>query len=80
MEKPNGSNLLNKINQIDNKLRNLKKEKEDLQEGCKHLGETYLAFSGDERNSIRVYCSQCTKEIRYPNPKEVKIWLSKTKE
>jgi hypothetical protein len=48
MGKADNSNLLNKINQIDEELKNLSKEKEELQERCKHNGETYLAFSGTE--------------------------------
>jgi len=71
MGKADKSNLLNKINQIEEELRNLNKEKGDLQEGCKHLGDSYLAFSTEERGSIRVYCSYCKKELRYPSQEEI---------
>ena len=77
MGQADNSNLLNKINQIDEELKSLKKEKDSLQEGCKHKGETYLAFSGTERNSIRVYCSDCKKEIRYPTQTEIDNWVGK---
>tara|TARA_R100001591_G_scaffold116435_1_gene133422 strand:- start:327 stop:566 length:240 start_codon:yes stop_codon:yes gene_type:complete len=77
MGKANKPNLLNKINQIEEELRNLKKEKDDLQEGCKHLGDSYLAFSTEERGSIRVYCSDCKKELRYPTQEETKEWIGK---
>lgn len=77
MGKANNPNLLNKINHIESELRNLKKEKDDLQEGCKHLGNSHLAFSPEDRNSIRVYCSDCKKELRYPTQEEINEWVGK---
>jgi|TARA_R100000479_G_scaffold80417_1_gene39048 hypothetical protein len=79
MGKADKPNLLNKINQIEEELRNLNKEKDDLQEGCKHLGDSYLAFSTEHRNSIRVYCSDCKKELRYPTQDEITEWIGKNK-
>ena len=56
-----------------------KADKPNLLNKIKHLGDSYLAFSTEHRNSIRVYCSDCKKELRYPTQDEITEWIGKNK-
>jgi hypothetical protein len=76
MEQNNDSNILrSQVNKIENEVKNLTKEKEVIQNECKHKGETFVQFN--ERNSMKKYCSVCKRELGYPTKAETDIFLGK---
>ena len=79
MEPSDKFSILGKIEKIDSKLRKLKNDKKKIQKECNHSEGFYLAFSEEDRNSIRVYCSMCKKQLRYPTKDEIHQWVGKNK-
>ena len=63
MEQNDGSNILNQVTKIERELKDLEKQKEDLQESCKH-SETQAGFN--ESKDMRLFCKQCKKEVGWP--------------
>tara|TARA_Y100000389_G_scaffold202382_1_gene247476 strand:- start:120 stop:344 length:225 start_codon:yes stop_codon:yes gene_type:complete len=68
MEQSNDDNILRNINKIEKEVRELEKEKENIQQSCNHKGETFINF--DERKSIKKFCSICKQEIGYASLQE----------
>ena len=60
-------NILNNINQIEDKLKELEKEKTNIQDNCSHKEWT---VNFDERRSIKRYCSECKRELGYATKEE----------
>ena len=54
MEQDNRNSVLTDINKIENKLKELEKEKENIQDSCLHKDWT---INFDEGRSIKRYCS-----------------------
>lgn len=79
MEQINDPNILrNQVDKIDKELGQLEKEKEVIQNECKHKGETFIQF--DKSNSMKKYCSDCKRELGYPTKEESEKFLgNKTK-
>jgi|TARA_Y100000385_G_scaffold216683_1_gene225632 hypothetical protein len=76
MEQNDDSNILRShVDKIEKEVKNLEKEKEVIQNECKHKGDTFVKF--DERNSMKKYCSLCKKELGYPTKIEIGIFLGK---
>ena len=67
MEQDNRNSVLVDINKIENKLRELEKEKEIIQQSCTHK-ETVINFN--ETRSIKKYCSECKRELGYATKDE----------
>ena len=63
MEQSDESNILNQVNQIEQEVKNLEKQKESLQDSCNHT-ETHVAFN--ETKDMRLFCKQCKKEVGWP--------------
>ena len=72
MEQDNGNSVLVDINKIENKLRELEKEKEIIQQSCTHK-ETVINFN--ETRSIKKYCKECKRELGYANREEGQDFL-----
>jgi transcription initiation factor IIE alpha subunit len=72
MEQDNRNNILTDINQIENKLKELEKEKENIQDSCLHK-EWIINF--DEQRSIKRYCSECKRELGYATKEEEQDFL-----
>ena len=72
MEQDNRNNILTDINQIENKLKELEKEKENIQDSCLHK-EWIINF--DEQRSIKRYCSECKREVGYATKEEEQDFL-----
>ena len=72
MEQDNRNNILTYINQIENKLKELEKEKENIQDSCLHK-EWIINF--DEQRSIKRYCSECKRELGYATKEEEQDFL-----
>ena len=76
MEQTDDPNILRKqIDKIDNELNQLEKEKEVIQNDCKHKGDTFVQF--DKSNSMKKYCSECKRELGYPTKEESDKFLGK---
>ena len=74
MEQTEDPNILRKqIDKIDNELNQLEKEKEVIQNDCKHKGDTFVQF--DKSNSMKKYCSDCKRELGYPTKAEQEKFL-----
>tara|TARA_R110000796_G_scaffold48074_3_gene115454 strand:- start:575 stop:811 length:237 start_codon:yes stop_codon:yes gene_type:complete len=74
MEQDDNRDILNNINKIENSVKKLKLEKENLQQNCVHNNGHFTNF--DERKSIKNYCSLCKKEIGYASAGEQKQFLT----
>jgi len=72
MEQDNQHNILNNINHIENKLKELEKEKQIIQDNCKHKEWT---INFDEQRSIKRYCSECKRELGYATKQEEQNFL-----
>jgi hypothetical protein len=64
---------IQKINSLDSKIRELNKEKEYIQGTCGHKN-TKVKFEPGT-NTMKLYCSECDKEIGYPNQDQIKEFL-----
>ena len=73
MEQDNDNHILNNINKIEKELKELEKEKENIQQSCGHKGETFINF--DEGKSIKKFCSTCKREIGYATLQEQEDFL-----
>ena len=60
---------------LDNKKLSVEKVKEEIQNECKHKGETFVQF--DKSNSMKKYCSECKRELGYPTKAEQETFLGK---
>jgi len=62
-----------KINSLDSKIKVLSKEKESIQESCKHENTKVKFESGT--NNMKLYCSECDKEVGYPSKEQIDDFL-----
>ena len=72
MEQNSRNNILTDINKIENKLKELEKEKENIQSSCTHK-EVVINF--DDKRSIKRYCSECKRELGYATREEEQDFL-----
>mgnify|MGYP000217800783 FL=1 len=72
MESNDNQDILKTVNNIENKLKQLEKEKENIQDSCSHK-EWIVNF--DEGRSIKRYCSECKKELGYATKEEEQDFL-----
>lgn len=76
MERTDDPNILRKqVDNIEKEVNQLEKAKEEIQNDCKHKGETFVQF--DKSNSMKKYCSECKRELGYPSKAEQDIFLGK---
>jgi len=73
MEQSNDRHILDNINQIENQLKHLEKEKENIQENCTHKHGVRINF--DEKRSIKRFCSVCKRELGYATKEEEQNFL-----
>jgi|TARA_Y100000389_G_C17110193_1_gene340328 hypothetical protein len=64
---------IQKIQSLDTQIKILSKEKETLQDTCKH-NETKVKFENGT-NTMKVYCKECDKEIGYPSKEQISDFL-----
>jgi len=77
MEQTDDSSILrSKVDKIENQVRDLEKEKIEIQNDCKHKEETFVQF--DKNNSMKKYCSVCKQELGYPSKEEQNNFLGNT--
>ena len=62
-----------KINEIDNKIKALAKEKEQIQSHCQHKSTKVRLETGT--NTPKIYCDDCDKEIGYPSKEQIDDFL-----
>ena len=72
MEQADDHSILSNVNKIENKLKELEKEKEIIQQSCTHK-EVMINF--DETRSIKRYCSECKRPLGYANQQEEQDFL-----
>ena len=70
MEQDDNHSILNNVNHIENKLKKLEKEKEIIQQSCKHQDGFDINF--DEKKSIKKYCSTCKRDVGFASTQEQK--------
>ncbi len=76
MERTDDPNILRKqVDNIEKEVNQLEKAKEEIQNDCKHKGETFVQF--DKSNAMKKYCSECKRELGYPSKAEQDIFLGK---
>ena len=61
MEHDDNHSILNNVNKIENKLKELEKEKEIIQQSCNHKDGFDINF--DENKAIKKYCSACKRDV-----------------
>jgi len=72
MEPNDNNDILKNINNIEYKVKELEKEKEIIQDNCKHKEWT---INFDEQRSIKRYCSECKRELGYATKQEEQNFL-----
>ena len=70
MEQADNPSILINVNKIENKLKELEKEKEIIQQSCKHQDGFDINF--DEKKSIKKYCSTCKRDVGFASTQEQK--------
>ena len=73
MESDNNNHILNNVNDIEKKVKELEKEKEDIQQSCNHKDGNYINF--DDKKSIKKFCSTCKREIGFATIQEQEDFL-----
>jgi hypothetical protein len=68
MEPDDKSFILGNVNKIENKLKELEKEKETIQQSCSHKDGFDLRF--DEKKSVKKYCSMCKRDIGHASKED----------
>ena len=76
MEQDDNHSILNNVNHIENKLKKLEKEKEIIQQSCKHQDGFDINF--DEKKSIKKYCSTCKRDVGFASTQEQKDFFGPT--
>ena len=62
-----------KIDILNNQINVLNKEKQTLQDNCKHEKRKVKFENGT--NTMKIYCEICGKELGYPTKEEVEEFL-----
>ena len=68
MEQDDNHSILNNVNHIENKLKKLEKEKEIIQQSCKHQDGFDINFN--ENKAIKKYCSPCKRDVGFASTQE----------
>jgi hypothetical protein len=63
------------INNLEKEINLLIKKKNDIQNNCIHKNR-YVKFTGNG-NEIKQYCSNCNKELGYPDKNDLNEFLNK---
>jgi hypothetical protein len=64
------------ITQIEEKIKELQKQKIQIQKNCDHK-ERNVKFLED-RNVVKVFCSNCNKDLGYPNQSDLNNFFKKS--
>lgn len=73
MEHDDKPSILSNVNKLEKKVKELEKEKENIQCSCDHNDGFDLNF--DENKSIKKYCSICKRELGYASIQEQEDFL-----
>jgi hypothetical protein len=68
MEQDDKPSILSNVNKIENKLKELEKEKEIIQQSCIHKDGFDINF--DESRAIKKYCSTCKRDVGFASMQE----------
>ena len=68
MEQDDKPSILSNVNKIENKLKELEKEKEIIQQSCKHQDGFDINFN--ENKAIKKYCSTCRRDVGFASTQE----------
>ena len=68
MEHNNKPSILNNVNSIEIKVKELEKEKETIQQSCNHNDGYDINF--DENKAIKKYCSICKRDAGFASTQE----------
>ena len=68
MEQDDKPSILINVKHIENKLKELEKEKEIIQQSCKHQDGFNINF--DEKKAIKKYCSTCKRDVGFASIQE----------
>jgi flagellar motility protein MotE (MotC chaperone) len=68
MEQDDNHSILSNVNKIEDKLKKLEKEKETIQQSCKHQDGFDINFN--ENKQIKKYCSTCKRDIGFTSTEE----------
>jgi hypothetical protein len=63
-----------KINDIEQQIKSLEKEKQVIQESCSHK-ETHVKFQ-EGTNSMRLFCSNCRQVVGFPTQSQIDKFLN----
>ena len=66
-----------KVSNLKDKIHKLEKELRSIQDKCNHP-TTITKF--DKKNSIRVFCVECDKQVGMPNEKQIQEFLNISKD
>ena len=62
------------VSHLQSKLNEIEKELNSIQQDCKH-SSTITRF--DKQNQIKLYCTDCNKELGMPSSRQVNEFLNK---
>jgi hypothetical protein len=74
MEQNDKLSILNNVNSIEIKVKELEKEKETIQHECTHTDGFDISF--DEHRTIKKYCSTCKRDAGFVSAKEHEDFLN----
>jgi len=63
-----------KINDIEQQIKSLEKEKKVIQDSCSHK-ETHVKFE-EGTNNMRLYCCECKQQVGWPSKEEIDKFLN----
>lgn len=63
------------IEKIENQIKELEKEKLEIQNTCPHKNKK-IKFE-DGKNTMRLYCVECNTPLGYPSQDEIDKFLNK---
>jgi len=64
----------NNINKIENKIKELEKEKSEIQKNCPHKNKKVKFEEG--KNNMRVYCEDCNALTGFPTQEQIDKFLN----
>lgn len=66
-----------RINELNKQIKNLEKEKEEIQNNCTHK-ETYVKFL-EGTSDMRLFCKSCEVLVGFPNEEQKYKFLNTKK-
>lgn len=67
-----------RINELNKQIKNLKKEKEEIQSNCTHK-KTHAKFV-EGTNTMRLFCKDCESMLGFPSQEQIDEFLKNKKD